>query len=270
VNQEKHVPEWLLERYLLDELPRKKRRQLEKQLEQDPALRAKLQKMRLSDRQVLSSYPPERMIPEILKKAALERPRPASPRRWRLARIAVPALALALLLLVILPPLIQQRQEIPGTLGVEEYTGMKGGGDFSRTATGLQVYRRNGSRSEQLLEGSSARAGDRLQVALLPGGQTHGVLLSIDGDGVVTLHFPEKMEGDTALPDGSRVFLPRSFELDKAPGFERFFFVSARETIPTAAILEKARSLAADHDRAMTKNLELPGNFQQYSLLVRK
>ncbi len=75
MNKEKRVPDWMWERYLLDELPRKKRRQLDKLLERDPALRAGLEKLRLSDRQILSSYPPERMIPEILRRAALDRPR---------------------------------------------------------------------------------------------------------------------------------------------------------------------------------------------------
>jgi len=72
VNQAKPVPEWLLERYLLDELPRKERRRLEKELERNPALRAELEKLRVSDRQILSKYSPEQVIPEILKRAALD------------------------------------------------------------------------------------------------------------------------------------------------------------------------------------------------------
>lgn len=264
------VPDWMWERYLLDELPRKKRRQLEKRLEREPALRAGLEKLRLSDRQILSSYPPERMIPEILRRAALDRPRPAERRRWRLAWVAAPALALAVFLMLIVPPLIRQRLELPGTAGGEDYTGLKGDRAHSRATPGLQLYRGDGDGSERLRDGSLARPGDLLQVAFVPGKQTHGVILSIDGAGAVSLHFPEKAEGDTTLPAGARVFLPRAYELDEAPRFERFFFITARAPLPTAAILEKARALAADRDRAMTAGLDLPGGYGQLSLLIRK
>jgi hypothetical protein len=266
VNKEKLVPDWMWERYLLDELPGKKRRQLEKQLAQDPALRAELEAVRLADRRILSAYPPERMIPEILRRAALARPRREATRRWRLAWVAAPALALAAFLLLILPPLIQRRLARPG----EDYIGVKGGGVLTRATARLQVYRRAGDGGEQLRDGSVARAGDRLQLAFVPGKQTHGVILSIDGAGAVTLHFPEKADGDTALPGGSRVFLPRSYELDRAPLFERFFFISAQTPLPTAAILEKARALAADRAGAVTAGLDLPGGCEQFSLLIRK
>lgn len=270
MNKEKLVPDWMWERYLLDELPGKKRRQLEKQLARDPALRAELEKVRLADRQILSSYPPERMIPEILRRAALERPRQVAPRRWRLAWVAAPALALAVFLLLILPPLLQRRLVNPGDASAEDYIGVKGDGVLSRATARLQLYRRDGDSSEQLRDGSTARAGDRLQLAFVPGKQTHGVILSIDGAGAVTLHFPEKTEGATALPGDSRTFLPRSYELDRSPLFERFFFISAQAPLPTAAILEKARALAADSGRAMTGNLDLPGGCRQFSLLIRK
>jgi len=270
VSNDHQVPDWMWERYLLDELPGKKRRQLAKMLEQDPALRDRLQKLRLADRQVLSAYPPERMIPEILKRAALDKPRPATPRRWRLAWAAAPALALAVLLLLILPPLIQRRLETSGAAGSEEYIGTKGGGVFPRALPGLQVYRRDGERSVLLRDGGRVRAGDLLQVAFIPAGQTHGVILSIDGAGAVTLHFPATEESDTALPGGSRVFLPRAYELDDSPGFERFIFVASGGPLPVAAILEKAWALAGDRGRAATGSLDLAGDQRQYSLLLRK
>ena len=52
MKEETSVPEWLLERYLLDELPRKRRRQLEKALAQNPGLQAKLEELRLEDRRI--------------------------------------------------------------------------------------------------------------------------------------------------------------------------------------------------------------------------
>lgn len=268
MNKEKHVPEWLLERYLLDELPRKKRRQLEEQLEKDPALRAELEKLRRSDRQILATYPADRVIPELLKRAALAKPEPAAPRPWRLAWIAMPAAALLLFLLVILPPVLQRRLAVSENSRPENYIGTKGSGPISGPF--LQLYCKSGGADEILRNGDQARAGDLLQVAYVPGGQTHGVILSIDGAGSVILHFPEKTDANTALPKGRKVFLANAYELDQAPLFERFFFITAKEPLSTTAILEKAGELAADPDKAMAGRLDLPARFGQFSLLVRK
>ncbi len=263
MSKEKHIAEWMLERYLLGELPRKKRRQLEKELERDDGLRAELEKLRASDRQILAAYPSEQVIPEILKRAALARPRPTAPRHWRLAWLAGPALALALFLLVILPPLIQRRLDVPG-----DYIGSKGRGSLS--GPNLQLYQKSGGSERMLRDGDTARAGDRLQLAYIPGEQTHGVILSIDGAGSITLHFPEKADGSTALQRGRRVFLAYSFELDRAPVFERFFFITAKRALPTATILAAAEKLAADPGQAMTGALDLPADCRQSSLLIRK
>lgn len=268
MKKETHVPEWMLERYLLNELPRKKLRQLEKELEQDPALRAALEKLRLSDRQILNAYPSERMVPEILKKASPAKREPIAPSRWRLAWMAAPAMALAVFLLVILPPLVRQRPAVSENSDPEDYIGTKGSGTFN--VPGLQIYRKKGDVRQALHNGDAARAGELLQVAYVPAGQTNGVILSIDGAGAVTLHFPEKTDGDTLLQSGRRAFLPNAFALDQAPRFERFFFITAKEPLPTAAILEKARRLASDRNKAETGLLDLSRRFGQYSLLVRK
>jgi hypothetical protein len=267
---ERHVAEWLLERYLLDELPQKKRRQIEKELKQDPALRSELEKLRVSDRQILDTYPAEQMIPEILKRTAQTKPEPTAPRRGRLAWVAVPAMALTIFLLVILPPLMQRRSTVSENSRTEDYIGIKGGKPVSPSAPALQVFRRSHGAEQILRNGEAALAGDLLQLAYIPGGETHGVILSIDGKGSATLHFPEKTDGSTALRNGRRIFLANAFELDRAPRFERFFFITAKEPLPTAAILEKAMALANDHNQALTGRLDLPVQFRQYSLLVRK
>jgi hypothetical protein len=262
MDQLKPDREWLLERYLLGELPPGQRRELERELEDDPALRAELERLRLSNEEILGAYPAGRLLPDILKKAARREKTVTAPSRWRLAW--VPALAAAVLLLVFLPPILRQPP------GHGPYTGIKGGTAMPTATPGLQIFRSSNGSGEALNSGDQARGGDLLQLAYVPAGQTHGVILSIDGSGSITLHFPEKIGGDTALQNGRRVFLPQSYELDRAPRFERFFFITAREPLPTAAILEKAGELAAHADKAMTGRLDIPGRFRQFSFLVRK
>lgn len=271
MSRETRVPEWLLERFLLGELPRRERRRLEQELARNPGLRSALEDLKRSDRRILSSYAADQVIPQILKKAALARPAAATPRRRRLAWVAVPALALALFLIIVLPPLLRQRLD-PGDFRRKgDYVGVKGDGADPAALPRLEIFRRGlDGRSELLADGGRSRAGDLLQLAYSPGGSTHGMILSIDGAGAVTLHFPDREQGSSALQRGQRVFLPRAYELDQAPRFERFFFITADRPLPAAAIMKKARQLAASTERARTAPLDLPGGFSQASLLIRK
>src|SRR5215831_15505456 len=88
----------------------------------------------------------------------------------------------------------------------------------------LRMYRKtpNGA-VERLHNGAFTRAGDRVQVAYTASEARFGVVLSIDGRGDVTWHLPPGYPGPAArLGSGVETTLPWSFELDDAPGFERF------------------------------------------------
>jgi hypothetical protein len=65
------------------------------------------------------------------------------------------------------------------------------------------------------------------------------VMFSIDGRGTVTRHFPlEKLESVRLEPKGE-VSFPTSYQLDDAPGFERFILVTSPEALD-ARIVEIA------------------------------
>jgi hypothetical protein len=63
--------------------------------------------------------------------------------------------------------------------------------------------------------------------------------------------------------------LPHAYALDDAPGFERFFFITANEPIDVQHSLAAVRALAGRADSA-TAALELPAGFRQRSLYLRK
>ena len=96
------------------------------------------------------------------------------------------------------------------------------------------------------------------------------MLLSIDGAGKVTLHWPERQDGEAApLKASSENRLPSSYELDDAPAFERFFLVRAAAPFAVTTAIEAARALAAQPS-ARTQALALPSNFEQISLALDK
>ena len=105
-----------------------------------------------------------------------------------------------------------------------------------------------------------------MQISYVPKGATHGVIVSADGRGKVTLHFPPNASLPTVLKRKDRVPLPFSYELDDAPGFERFFFVTSAFPIPVGQVIRSAGTLGADPGR----QLPLPPWLKQKELLLNK
>lgn len=124
----------------------------------------------------------------------------------------------------------------------------------------------------RLESGAAVAAGDVVQVSYVAAGNRYGVVVSIDGRGVVTLHHPPRVADVPRLRARGEVPLPYAFELDDAPAFERFFFVTAAADPPeTRVILEAARKLAsAGLVAARTLPLPLPEELDQSSFLLRK
>jgi hypothetical protein len=133
----------------------------------------------------------------------------------------------------------------------------------------LWVYRKVGDASDPLRHGDSARRGDLLQLKYGPSNAGYGVIVSIDGRGNATLHFPANASGSTALTRAGAA-LPHAYELDDAPSFERFFIVTSAAPIDVRSVLEAARALGNGSALAERANLPLPDSLHQKSILLRK
>lgn len=134
--------------------------------------------------------------------------------------------------------------------------------------TKLSIFRAASGQADQLAAGDRVHQGDRLQVSYAAGDATHGVIVSVDGAGAATLHFPASVDGDTSLR--GRAQLPHGYELDDAPGFERFFFVTSDEAeVSVATVMAAARALAKA-DAARDSTLILPEGLQQQTVLLLK
>src|SRR5262249_37963773 len=115
---------------------------------------------------------------------------------------------------------------------------------------------------ERLHEGDAARAGDLIQVAIA-GPIAFAAVVSIDGAGGVTVHYSD---GERAAPvQAGEHPLPRAFQLDAAPLFERFVLVTGERPFDAAAVVSAARA-APGIDRP----LSLPAGFHQSSFVLRK
>ncbi len=134
----------------------------------------------------------------------------------------------------------------------------------------LRVYRAERGEAALLNEGSFAREFDLLQLEYNGAGAPYGTIISIDGRGTVTLHYPDKVDESPQLESGS-VLLPYAYQLDSAPEFERFFFVTSREAFSPDTILSAARDLAAKKpENIKTGELDLPRRFDLTSFTILK
>ena len=136
--------------------------------------------------------------------------------------------------------------------------------------TRLLIHRKRNNHVELLPNGTSAKAGDLLQLGYITANEPYGIILSIDGQGRVTLHFPESKDLPTALVRRQKILLPNAIELDNAPAFERFFFITSTSPLEVAGTLRAAEKLAKDLHRASKELLPLPGDINQYSLIILK
>jgi hypothetical protein len=258
-----HVTDLLLERYALDEVSPDERRAVETELERSRETRERLAALEASSREILEQYPVPQVVATIRTRHDQELPKPRGPR----LAIWVPAagIAAAALAATLLPG---EPGDRPAPATAVEVTRAKG------LVPTLFVHRQQESGSERLDDGARAAEHDLLQLSYVAAGRNQGAILSIDGRGAVTLHHPRRVGGDTGLLPAGEAALPHAYELDDAPDFERFFFVTApldtRSHLDVGAVMAAAKQLATHLERARIEPLPLPSGYEQTSVLLAK
>jgi hypothetical protein len=249
-----------LEQYLLGELTPRDMERVSGALREDESLRTRLAEIERSNTEILAEYPPQRMAPLLEARAGREAP----PRRARsFTMIVLPAAAVALIFLSIFTPVYLSRMRTDGT----EITRAK-------EPKELSIYKKTADGAKKLADGSGVSAGDVLQIGYVAENARYGAIFSVDGRGVVTFHFPESFTGQALnapeLDQKGRTVLPFSYELDNAPGFERFFFVYSDSRFDVREVAKAAQSLASNPSTAERAGLRLPRGLSFLSLLLKK
>lgn len=259
------LPDWLVERAALDEVPPGSRDRIERA---DPReLAERIAALRADSTAELAAHPAGPAVAQIEARIAGEARRRAARRRRRLGvlgAMATAAAAAAVAVLVFGRPATRAGADESPKDPPDEITRVKG-------TPRLLAFRQAGERAEPLAQDALVRAGDVIQLRYHAGGQGYGVIASVDGAGVVTLHHPASEDappGATALT-GQTTSLPHAYALDDAPRFERFFFLTADAPIDVGQSLAALRALAHRID-SDTASPELPAGLRQWSLRLRK
>jgi hypothetical protein len=141
------------------------------------------------------------------------------------------------------------------------------GGTRSKGDARLLVHLQSEDGTVELHDRDEASTGDTLQLSYLAADEHYGVIFSLDGRATLTLHLPES-PGDAVVLAKDKQALPSSYQLDDAPKFERFYFITASEPFSTAQVLEAAAAAAKSQHN--TLRLSLDKKFSQYVFTVRK
>lgn len=273
-----------LEQYVLGELTARDMKRVAQALAEDELLRARLEEIERSNREILEEYPAERMVPRV--RAGLSRredaPLPAETASEDAAARGTPALAAV-------PPSRKPRTftwvVLPAAAAAVLFFSIAAPVYLSRMSSNIDVTRAKGEATvyihvktdagtRLLVDGDLVKAGDILQLSYMSGDAHYGAIFSIDGRGVVTFHLPQGYAGQSQyspeLEHGGEISLSSSYELDNAPGFEKFFIVSSSSRFDVREVEKAARSIAANPSTAANAALKLPRGLWVKSLLLEK
>ncbi|MBT3272705.1 MAG: hypothetical protein HN368_06100, partial [Spirochaetales bacterium] len=180
----KSIPDLYLEQILLDELPESKKKQLNMQ-----DLDEVVESLRESDREILLKYSPEDMAGKLQARLSGESEDAnvsQGPSSWfnrQRAGILIAAAAVAIIA-GMSPFLFRQDPDLNPLVPDYSTTRIKG------LEPSIVLYRKVSGSVEQLGNNAKASENDLLQIKYNAGGKLFGVIFSIDGRGVVTLHYP--------------------------------------------------------------------------------
>ena len=243
--------DWKLERFRLNELPEEEMRTIQRALDEDPNLSARLEALEGSDREIFEFYPTDWMARQVAGR--LERREMPSISRFgpRLALAAV--IVLAVVFSIYLPG-----PEVPPVWDRKGMDGIR----LKGVKPDLLLYRKRASEVEQLADSSVAYAGDLIQIFYRAAGKPFGVIVSVDGRGTVTRHLPASGTSAVRLIQGDPVSLDYSYELDDAPKWERFYFLTADTSFD---VRDVAQAVKGGPD-----SLQVGGEFEQFAITLYK
>lgn len=252
------IPDLILEQHRLGELPPEESLEVDRRLPGDDDLRTRAATLAASDQDVLRVRPADQFAASVHRRLAAPQDdaRVQRPPMWLIAATSSAFVVIAALLL--------NRPEVASVGSTPPAVDTPGDRLKGRGPALLVFMRGKGA----LDPGATAHAGDVVQLAYQAGGNRFGVIVSVDGRGQVTRHFPLEGVAAGSLQAGGTVLLNAAYRLDDAPRAERFYLVAAQDPFTMDAVEAAART--AGSDPVANTRLALSPAFAQASFLLKK
>ena len=211
----------------------------------DDNLFQKLGEIQKSNEEILSQYPAEKvkaLVEEkIAKKSGLkssEEKIPVNPvfrKHLNIQKIA--GIAAIACLAVMLPFMLTQKPANTGAISLEQSISQNAK-ERAKGVSSIFVYKKTDDSVLRLKNKAKVAEGDIIQITYVASGAKYGSIISIDGNGYLTQHYPEFGVKASILEANGEIPLEYSYQLDDAPNFERFLFIASENQFDIATLID--------------------------------
>lgn len=222
------ISDFKLERYLLGELPEKEMRELQERELSDEIFAARVREMREQGKRFLAENPFAALDDKL---DAIEDSKSSvngQPNVLWLKVAAALVIALGIFSVVVLNRDVATYDNHSASMEVA-MADVDNGTRIKGMQATLEVWKKTGDSAVQMVNLGNAYEGDEIQLRYRVPQKCFGMLISMDGNGTITMHMGE---GDKAieLEPGKMTTLPFAYKLDNAPKFEKFFLLTSQNS----------------------------------------
>lgn len=222
------ISDFKLERYLLGELPEKEMRELQERELSDEIFAARVREMREQGKRFLAENPFAALNDKLDAIEDSKSSVDGQPNVLWLKVAAALVIALGIFSVVVLNRDVATYDNHSASMEVAMADADNGTRIKGMQAT-LEVWKKTGDSAVQMVNLGNAYEGDEIQLRYRVPQKCFGMLISMDGNGTITMHMGE---GDKAieLEPGKMTTLPFAYKLDNAPKFEKFFLLTSQNS----------------------------------------
>ena len=222
------ISDFKLERYLLGELPEKEMRALQERELSDEIFAARVREMREQGKRFLAENPFAALDDRL---DAIEDSKSSVDGQSNVLWLKVAAalvIALGIFSVVVLNRDVATYDNHSASMEVA-MADVDNGTRIKGMQATLEVWKKTGDSAVQMVNLGNAYEGDEIQLRYRVPQKCFGMLISMDGNGTITMHMGE---GDKAieLEPGKMTTLPFAYKLDNAPKFEKFFLLTSQNS----------------------------------------
>lgn len=262
-----YISDILLEKYLLNELPPKEKIRVDNQLKKDSELQKRLENIEKSNKDILENYSAEIIAANILNIAKLREKKDSKRKNSQTKHIknlfltALITTTAAITFFVFLP--LENTITNISNNNLIENTTIKG------EHVKLFIYRKKNNQVTQLENDAKAFENDLLQIRYQSTKNKYGVIFSVDGNGTITLQYPQNTYSTTKLKSSKKEALSNAYELDNAPLFEKFYFVTSTDEINIQELINTIKEYVKNSN-VLNSSLPIDEKFEYTTITIIK
>ena len=235
------------------------------------ALKMKIDE-RQTDNEIFAQYPSEKMKSAVAKKLQ-KKPAALSVDFGKTSMQRILSIAALVAFMVIVPvsmSVIQKNRTVQEA-STERVKGTSSNSVVKQNKQSLHIYINKSDSPALLSNGDSVNAGDVIQLSYSITQAKYGMILSVDGNGVITQHYPMTGSPAALLESGDKeIDLGNAYELDDAPSFERFILVTSDNCFTDNAFESEISKMNKEQAKTTDYKKYFPQDAQITSILLLK